>query len=98
MYVFTCLPEYLCTGILAYVPMPSNHLVEGDVPDPLPGCCKDSICHCGSDRRDAHLSHPRGTLIALNDMHIDQQHLIHLQDRIIMEVTLLDAPIFERHG
>src|SRR5690606_4527719 len=46
--------------------------------------------------RDSHFADPRGRRITLNKVDVDLGRLVKTQQRVIVEVALLDHPIFNR--
>ena len=65
------------------------------MPDPLAGRGEDRVRDSRGNRRNAHLSHACGTLVAFDDIHFHKGHLVHLKNWIIMEVALLDTTLLE---
>jgi len=57
---------------------------------------KHRICHRRGNWRDSHFADPRGRRITLNKVDVDLGRLVKTQQRVIVEVALLDHPIFNR--
>lgn len=66
------------------------------MPDALPGRCEDGIRHGGRNGWYSHLPHAGRWPIAFDDIDLNQRHLIDLENRIVIEIALLDAAILER--
>src|SRR4051794_38203175 len=61
----------------------------------LAGCRKDRIGHCRNDGRSPGLAHSTRRLRTLDDMDFDYGRLIHAQDLIGVEISLLDTSVFD---
>src|SRR5882672_3864224 len=56
----------------------------------------DRVGHCRRDRRGSGLAHPSRRLDAVHNVYLDCRRLVQPQHRVIVEIALLDAAIFQR--
>src|ERR1700760_3973399 len=83
-------------GVVFMASAPGNvALGEGKYPHALAGCGEYRIRDGRSDRSDSRFTPAGGLLGGRHDMYLDPgRRFIHAQHPIIIEIALLDAPVF----
>src|SRR5207253_7808314 len=69
---------------------------NGQTADPLSRRGEDRIAHSRSDRRHTWFAHPAHLLVAGNDVHFHQRHLVHSQHLIIVKWRVWSAAVLKR--